>query len=516
MKASPWNEQDLRRMESLGISPSEADRQLDLFKNPPPPISLVRPAVVGDGILRLSQAEVEAAERNYEEARRLGRLLKFVPASGAATRMFLALRQLLDKGMVHSRQLEAPSAGPEGAWALKLMEALPAMAFAEDLDSALRKRGLDLGEMLQRGEYGAIWETLITESGLDYSKKPKGLIKFHSHPGESRTSLEEHLAEAIQYVQDHQGLCKVHFTVAAGQVPAFEEIVGKARKNLEEKKQVRLEVGYSHQNPALDTLAVDLENQPFRNSRGELVFRPAGHGALLENLNELKGDIVYIKNIDNVAVGKYLEITVDWKKRLAGFLAGFQSELFGHMRVLKSPDATEGDLGAARLFAEQRLGFIPGREEGKPDRESLIEFLNRPIRVCGMVPNQGEPGGGPFWVRGADGRVALQIVESAQVDPLQPQQQALFKSGSHFNPVDLVCGLRDWEGKPFDLKRFADPSAVFISRKSMEGRELKALELPGLWNGSMAGWITLFVEVPLETFNPVKTVFDLLKPAHQT
>ncbi len=518
MPLTKWTDQDLKQMSALGVDPSEADRQLELFKNPPRYISINRPATLGDGMIQLTSQDSQAADLSYQEARRLGRLCKFVPSSGAASRMFFALRLLLDQGKVHSRQLLEPTAGPEAAEALKLMESLSHLAFYDDLGSALKDQGKEITRLLQEGEYGVIWETLLTGAGLGYSQKPKGLIKFHAHGGGGKTPLEEHLIEAVHTVKDDEGICRIHFTVAKNQTAEFEGKLAQVRKSYEDTNRARLEIEFSTQNPALDTLAVDLDNEPFRDSQGKLVFRPAGHGALLENLNQLQGDIVFVKNIDNVAVGRFLEVTVDWKKRLAGFLALIQGELFHHLRALLPAGAPEAVLEAAEKFARNRLGLslVPGLKEkgASARRESLIAALDRPIRVCGMVPNQGEPGGGPFWVNGTGGQVSLQIVESAQVDIKSPEQQRLFKSSSHFNPVDLVCGVRNWEGKPFDLKKYSDPEAVFISRKSMEGRELKALELPGLWNGAMADWITLFVEVPLETFNPVKTVFDLMKPAH--
>ncbi len=522
MPSHSWTAEDLKQMKSLGVSPGEAARQLGFFRDPPPPAALNRPARVGDGILRLSPSSQKAALPFYEKARRRGRFTKFVPASGAASRMFHLLMKFCLREPFSAEDLkrEALAGQKESRQFLEFMQALSRTAFFDELGRALSRRKLDLNQLRREGRFQEILQVLLLPEGLNYSQKPKGLIRFHAYPLEKRTPLEEHLVEAVLYVKDRNRRCRVHFTVSEEHK---EECLGhflSVRKKYEGKYGVKLDIGFSTQQSGTHTLAVDHRNRPFRDESGRLVFRPSGHGALLENLNRLKGDLVFIKNIDNVTLEHRLRTTVLWKKILAGYLAGLQEKTFKTLKRLHARKVSPKDLREAARFARHELGLDLGAEfEGlAPARQAfqLKKVLNRPLRVCGVVPARGEPGGGPFWTRDRRGRETLQIVESAQVDLSDARQKKIFEQSTHFNPVDLVCGVRDWKGRPFDLRKYRDPHAVFISRKSMGGRELKALELPGLWNGAMADWITLFVEVPLETFNPVKTVFDLLKPAHQS
>ncbi|HVZ80555.1 MAG TPA: DUF4301 family protein [bacterium] len=466
-----WSDQDIRQIHSRGMDLSEVERQLGLFRDPPAGIRLSRPARLGDGILSLSEAERREAIDRFEPARSGGRFQKFVPASGAASRMFQTLNKELNSAPVLRSVLERRAAQGEGdcAKVLEFLKSLPDLAFAGDLRRTLA--GHDLDQALGAEDVTPILRALLGHEGLDYARKPKGLIPFHPDRDRVRDPFFEQLIEAEGTLADGRGGFKVHYTVSPEYLDEF-----RARADASSRsflgKGLHPGIGFSAQKPSTDTLAVDKENRPFRDEKGELLFRPGGHGALIENLNDLKGDLVFIKNIDNVSTGDWFKATLEWKKILGGVL----------------------------LQAEEKI-----RREGGPER---------PLRVCGVVRNTGEPGGGPFWVEGPQGP-SLQIVESAQVDMEDPGQRAIFQAATHFNPVDLVCSVRKPDGTPFDLRRFVDPGAVFFSKKSYQGRDLKAFELPGLWNGAMAHWTTIFVEVPLETFNPVKTVFDLLKPAHR-
>ncbi len=521
MTSIRWKSQDLKRMKTLGIEPSEANRQLELFKNPPPFASLDRPALTGDGIIRLNSSQEKSALRKFETARRKGRFIKFVPASGAASRMFHLLMKFLQRKPFSPEDLkrEIINGEKDSRQFLEFMESISKFAFFDELGKVMAQRGLDLETLRREGRFGEILEALLLPNGLNYSQKPKGLIRFHTYSGGARTPLEEHLVEAVETVRDGGARCRIHFTVSEEHQKQCRGHFLEVREKHQKKFGVRFNARFSIQRSSTNTLAVDGDNRPFRDREGRLVFRPSGHGSLLENLNDLKGDLVFIKNIDNVTMEHSADSIVNWKKILGGYLVTLQEETFKFLRLLSIKKIKPGDLLKITTFTRKNLMIDLGDDFSSlsPAQKGrrLKEALDRPIRVCGVVVNTGEPGGGPFWVRGLDGRNTLQIVESAQIDLKQKKQKKIFEKSTHFNPVDLVCGVRHWNGKPFDLNRFRDSRAVFISRKSMEGKELKALELPGLWNGAMADWITLFVEVPLDTFNPVKTFFDLLKPAHQ-
>jgi hypothetical protein len=521
MKSSHWTSEDIKQIKSLGVNLKEISRQLELFRNPPSFIELERPAQVGDGIQRLSPAQKKEALITYQKAVRRGKFTKFVPASGAASRMFHLFMKFLQREPFSAASLKAEvlRGEKESQQFLEFMESLSKIAFFDELGHTLSKQRLDL-EILRREErFQDILKALLMPEGLNYSQKPKGLIQFHAYSSEKRTPLEEHLVEGIQYVKDRAKRCRIHFTVSEEHKDQCRDHFMLVREKYEKKYGVKFDIGFSIQDSSTNTLAVDPDNQPFHDGKGKLVFRPSGHGALLENLNRLRGDLIYIKNIDNVTLEQHLGTTVQWKKMLGGHLAGIQTHLFRILARLHKGKIEKSALKEAEEFARRTLGLDPGVDfkliaKGQQAKR-LKELLNRPIRVCGVVPARGEPGGGPFWVRDGEGKISLQIIESAQVDWANLGQKNKFESSTHFNPVDLVCGVRDWKGRPFDLRKYRDPNAVFISHKSFEGRELKALELPGLWNGAMADWVTLFVEVPSETFTPVKTVFDLLKPAHQ-
>lgn len=448
-----FSPQDLAQIAGHGLSVELVHRQLERFARGPVYVELLRPCRIDDGIRRHSEAENQAFRTSFAEAAASGRAMKFVPASGAGTRMFQKFLQ-----------------GWHGTPSPELfgeLDRLPEYPFFPALRAKMAQAGLSLEAALEQKDLAPVLGFLLGANGLDYAESPKGLVQFHLYPEGSRSALEEQVAEAAELTRDQGGRARIHFTVPAKQRQKIREHLAKIVSDLA-SLGTQVEIDDSIQEASTDTIAVDQNDQPFRDRQGRLVFRPAGHGSLLANLRSLGGDIVFIKNIDNVAPARIRQRRLDWERVLAGV-----------------------------LVERQRRPY------------------DRPLRVVGVVPNQGEPGGAPFWVRDAMGQVSAQIVESAQVDPNSESQQAIFRSSTHFNPVILVCGLKDSAGRPFDLNSFSDPEAGFLSNKSFEGKPLKALELPGLWNGSMAYWDTTFVEIPIETFSPVKTVEDLLRPEHR-
>jgi hypothetical protein len=498
---------DIDLIRARGITREKVLQQIDLCRLGGTAVALHRPATVGDGIVRITHGEQDNLIALHNEAARTGRCLKFVPASGAATRMFKEWYGVFLRGGFKNREAFESFA-----------KELPRYAFYGELRAVLSSAGRDLEGLVARGRGEEILDFILTEKGLNYGGKPKALLKFHKYGNTVRTALEEHLVEAALYVRSGSGLCRIHFTVSEEHLEPVSDLLERVTGLYEKHFGVHFDIGLSIQSESTDTITVDLENRPYRDREGRLLFRPGGHGALLYNLDRIDGDIVFVKNIDNVVPDRLRDTTVLYKKMIGGYLVVLHSELFGHLQVLSDPDAGKPAIGAAKRFAATRLQrALPPGLEGRPleeQRQVLIEQLNRPIRVCGMVKNEGEPGGGPFWVVGKDGECSLQIVEEVQVDKGKGSQAAIWASSTHFNPVDLVCGIRDFRGRKFDLERFVDPEQVFVSTKSHEGCDIKALELPGLWNGSMAFWHTIFVEVPIETFTPVKTVEDLLRPTH--
>lgn len=512
---------DLERLQAHGVNAAEVERQLALFRSPPPPLRLARPCTVGDGIRRLDASECQEFLQAYETARGAGRIVKFVPASGAASRMFSSLFEVLDAAGPGPWDASAlrPDAGPATADVQRFLDSLDRFAFRDALRSAFERRNLNLDTAAQRHDLRPIIETLLDEGGLNYGNQPKGLLAFHRYTDEVRTAFEEHLVEAAAYAASADGNCRLHFTVSPEHRAAFETLAAAVCPRYESRHGVRYHIGWSHQKPSTDTVAVAPEGELFRDAAGDVLLRPGGHGALLENLNDLQADIVLIKNIDNVVCDEHIADTVRWKKLLTGYLCALQASVFEHVRNLRAPEPAAEHVEAARRFLhDEFLLEVPEsvRAGGPPAvAAALRALLERPIRVCGMVPNTGEPGGGPAWVLEPDGNVSPQIVERAQIDPNDAEQQRIFDSFTHFSPVDFACGVRDADGHPYDLRKFVDHNAVIFADKTSEGRALRALEHPGLWNGGMAHWLTVFVEVPLDTFNPVKTFLDWLRPAHQ-
>ena len=510
-----FNPIDLEQLKSHGVSTQDAQNQLDNFKAGFPYLNIVKPAKVGDGIIRLECSEVDDLVelfKGYEGSR-----YKFVPASGAATRMFKHLFEFLE---------DYPSRGEDcfndksfnSIW--YFLEYIKNFAFFNTLQKELEKNRYNLDEILKNRDYSTLLKALLQPYALNYGNLPKGLIEFHQYPDGARTAFEEHLVEGAQYARMPNNETYIHLTVSPEHKTGFEELANRIIKSYGETYGVKFFIEYSEQKPSTDTIAVDENNEIFRDSSGKLVFRPGGHGALLENLNDINADLVFIKNIDNVVPDHLKPQTVLYKKALAGLLISYQSLIFDYLNQLQEEDDISIELLHEILdFTINELCIFPSKSLNLNDTNVLYEYLigklNRPIRVCGMVKNEGEPGGGPFWATNPDGSVSLQIVESSQIDLNDPARKEIFSLSTHFNPVDLVCGLTDVDGNKFDLLKFRDPNTGFISLKSKDGRQLKAQELPGLWNGAMSDWNTIFVEVPLITFNPVKTVNDLLREQHQ-
>ncbi|HVS02284.1 MAG TPA: DUF4301 family protein [Thermoanaerobaculia bacterium] len=516
-----FGEADRRQLSERGIGEAEAERQLALLRQPPQPFRLLRPCTPGDGIRVLGEEAAEGLVTDQGDAAAAGRFGKLVPASGAATRMFRTLLELLQEDPPPSAEQLARRAGagdgPAGD-ALRLLAELPRVPFRDALAAACAARGSDLDTLRERGDAVPVLAALLGPEGLGLADLPKGLVPFHRHPGgEVRTPLEEHLVEGAGYLADGRGACRLHFTVPPEHRERFRAEAQAASARIAARREVRCEVGLSVQEPSTDTLALDPDTgEPFRDDDGTLLLRPGGHGALLHNLQALGGDLLYLKNIDNVLPeGPAQAAVAHWQRVLGGLLVRLEARARELRRRLAGEDSRQL-LIAAESFVEELGRPLPGHDPSPAARRRrVLDLLDRPLRVCGVVPNAGEPGGGPFWVRRPDGEISVQIVERAEVPGDDEEQAAVFASSTHFNPVQLACALRDADGLPYELDRFVDPRAVFIARKSHQGRPLLALERPGLWNGAMAGWHTVFVEVPGDTFAPVKTVFDLLRPAHQ-
>lgn len=485
-----FTQQDIVQIIAHGQTVEGVEQQLARFVEGFPFLAIRRAAVVGDGIIRLDSDAVQHYGQLYRQLRTVRKMVKFVPASGAATRMFKALFEFLHEGKQDDSVTE-------------LLSKLDHFAFAEALFSYLK----------EDREPRRVVANIITE-GLAYGVSPKALILFHRYADRSRTAFEEHLVEGAMYAAGINQEVHIHFTVSAEHLDAFKRLAAEVVPENEVRYGVTYHVSYSGQKASTDTLAVHPDNSPFRDAEGGLLFRPAGHGALIENLNDVDADLVFIKTVDNVAPDGLKRDTVAYKEALAGMLLSMQQQCFEYLKRFGQGD--RACVAEAAAFVSEKLGRKLSEDffDQPEDRQMklLEELLNRPIRVCGMVRNEGEPGGGPFWVAEADGGESLQIAESSQI---APEQNVLMTQATHFNPVDVVCGVRDYRGVKFDLTRYVDPRTGFISSKSQQGRSLRAMELPGLWNGAMAQWNTVFVEVPITTFSPVKTVNDLLRAQHQ-
>lgn len=509
--------EDHAQLAAAGISPAEAKRQLMLLAAPPAPPRLLRPCTLGDGITRLDEAAQAAAVEAFEAHRREHGAQRFVPASGAASRMFQSLAgwtHFAGNPVAAAKEMSRRAiAGDATAGdAIRFLSELPAFAFADDLRAALLARGGgELEDLRAKGDAGTILHVLLDPAELGYGVRPKAEIPFHGYADGARTALAEHLVEAAGLLAAADGRVRLHFTVPAASRETLTTSAEATAREIGARLGVSFELSFSIQYPATDTLAATPAGEPFRTDDGRLLLRPGGHGALIENLAEVAAagaDLVFVKNIDNIQPERAHAETRHWSAVLAGHLLTLRARAHQLARELA---ATADD--ATQRSAHDFLSTAFALELGA-NPAALLERLARPVRVAGMVLQRGEPGGGPFWVEQADGSSGGQIVERAEAGT-DPAAQALFTRSTHFNPVDLVLGLADAAGRPVDPRRFVDPRSVFIAEKSHQGRPLRALEHPGLWNGAMAGWNTAFVEVPESTFAPVKTVFDLLRPAHQ-
>lgn len=475
--------QDIDKILANGLGLADVEAQLDQFKRGFSPLPVVRAAVVGDGILSLNQNQVDDLVKMYDKQICNGlEVVKFVPASGAATRMFKEIFEFVDSDV-------------DSEAAKEVFSKIRQFAFVEELV----KLGIDIDDKK------SVLSAIIKEP-LNYGRLPKALIKFHRYSDGSRTALEEHLVEGALYGVSAQNPVSIHFTVSPEHMELFKTKVEEKMEKYMKKYGVSYKISYSIQKPSTDTVAATLDNELFRNKAGELVFRPSGHGALIENLNDLKGELVFIKTVDNLQIDQQKSDTVRFKKALGALAVELSEQVYGYIKAI---DNGKADPQEVITFIEENLGYRFGEAT---NFEDLRAVLNRPLRVCGMVKNEGEPGGGPFWVDGEGGVKTLQIAESSQI---ADDKKELMKKATHFNPVDLVCVVKDYKRDKFDLREFVDPMTGFISEKSFEGQKLRAMERPGLWNGAMSNWNTVFVEVPISTFSPVKTVVDLLRVSHQ-
>lgn len=504
-----YRQQDLDLLREKGISPDQIDKQLNQFSSGFPYLPIVAAAAVEKGIMRVNDEDKENYLKAWQEYLKSDKTVtKFVPASGAASRMFKDLFSFLDAGY------DVPTTAFEKTFFSHIQQFAFFVLLDKTCNDLFRKGAVALCE---EGRYKDVVMSLLHPAGLDYGSLPKGLLLFHSYPEGNRTPVGEHLTEGTLYAKNADSRVNVHFTVSEEHKELFELLVAARKLSYQIKLGATFAVTYTIQKPATDTIAVDMNNEPFREEDGTLLFRPGGHGALIENLNDIDSDIIFIKNIDNVVPDRLKDEEARYKKLLAGVLINVQQRAFGYLRRLEAGELHRDELAEMLAFTEQELTISHPQPFDTDDslKEYLKRKLDRPFRVCGMVKNVGEPGGGPFIAVNPDGTASLQILESSQIDKNDPKATDAFKNSSHFNPVDLVCGVKCYKGNKFDLTKFVDPNTGFISYKSKNGKELKALELPGLWNGAMSDWNTIFVEVPVSTFNPVKTVNDLLRPEHQ-
>lgn len=503
----------MQQIASMGLTPELVEKQIENFRNGFPKTRLLEAATIDNGgIVKMDDKQIAHYDEVYKRMSKGKKILKFVPASGAATRMFKDLYAFSSTyfGVDYNIEKEFPSVK-------EFLQHIRTFAFFEDLKACMERSSLEFGDYMDRGDFTTVINYLLKEQYLGYGVLPKALLKFHRYGELSRTPLEEHIVEGATYARNSDGSVRLHFTVSPEHRPLFRKKIAEVKKYYESALGIKLNITFSEQKHYTDTIAVDELNEPVRDDAGRLTFRPGGHGALIENLNECRADLIFIKNIDNVVPDWMKHTTIIYKKVLAGLLLELQEKVFDNLHKLDN-NPSPATLRDIARFAEGELRLtLPADYAKQSDTmktDSLRKLLNRPMRVCGMVKNQGEPGGGPFFTENTHGIRSLQIVETAQINRKDPEQEAILTGATHFNPVDLVCATKDYKGRYFDLRKYVDPATGFISKKTKGPLTVKSQELPGLWNGAMAEWITLFVEVPLATFNPVKTVNDLLRKEH--
>lgn len=505
-------EEDKSQLIQKGITEENILKQIERFKKGFPTLNVLRPATINDGIKTLNSNELNQYTTHFKEQIKAGVVAgKFVPASGAATRMFKDLYQYLESPQpIDTLADDSPIR--------KFIEELPKFAFFPYLQAKMKRYDLS-GLQMRKSRAEEIVKLVLSSEGLNYGNLPKGLIHFHKKGDQILTAVEDQIIEASHYALNADGKVKIHFTVSPEHNELFLAKIDEKRAEIESAYNIAIDVQFSFQKPHTDTIAVTPNNEPFRDKEGELIFRPGGHGALIENLSDQVYDLIFIKNIDNISSESLWTDNIQYKKALGGLLLELKDKVFTFLKKIDSHPTPELFSEIETFITQQLHVKLPGTLVQKSAEEKSAFFkhyLNRPIRVCGMVKNEGEPGGGPFWVADEENIESLQILESSQLDMNNPTHKEFMKTSTHFNPVDLVCFTTNYQGKKFDLTQYSDPQTGFISSKSFNGKPIKALELPGLWNGAMANWLTLFVEVPITTFDPVKTVVDLLKNRHQS
>ncbi len=503
------SEKDLQQLAAKGITPEKLEQQLGEFKTGFPFLKLEGSAVIGKGIVAPSAEEVKTYVKAWDDYKAEGKkIVKFVPASGAASRMFKDMFAFVDA------EYDVPTTDFEK----KYFDNIEHFAFYDALDALLKEqKGKGVKELIAEGDYKSVAKGMLAKDGLNYGQLPKGMLLFHKYEEGARTPMEEHLVEGALYAASN-GEANVHFTVSSEHLAFFKQKVADKADYYANKYGIKYDISFSEQKPSTDTVAANPDGTPFRNEDGTLLFRPGGHGALIENLNDISADIIFVKNIDNVVPDRLKPETTEWKQVIAGVLVTLQKQAFQYLELLDSGKYDHDKLIEIVKFVQNELCCRKTDIKELEDADLVIYLrkkLNRPMRVAGMVKNVGEPGGGPFLAYNQDGTYSLQILESSQIDKKNEQYMKYFSEGTHFNPVDLVCAVKDYKGNDFNLPDYVDRTTGFISSKSKNGKELQALELPGLWNGAMSDWNTIFVEVPLGTFNPVKTVNDLLRAQHQ-
>ncbi len=508
---------DIEHIESLGLSLADVDKQLEHYKSPPGFVNLKASTTIGKGIIKLSDLEINEFIEYYEEQKTCLAVVKFTPASGAASRMFKLLYEFLADYDPQKESINSYINKNKITELFLFFVTIEKLPFHDDAVAKMRAMIPDYDLLTLDQRRLLFVKTILEETYLNYSNIPKGLLPFHKYKNHISTAFEEHLFEAAKYASVN-GKALLHFTITKAHLKQFETKLASIQKQVESKTNTKFEIKFSNQEPNTDVLAVDLKNTPFR-LKNKLLFRPSGHGALIKNLNQIDADIIFVKNIDNVVVNKYLDEIAGYKKALAGILLKTQSQVFAYAKALESKDISKDEIEKIARFLTQNLNIVISSQFEKYANNHKIEYLqskiNRPMRVCGMVKNESEPGGGPFWVKHENGEISLQIVEASQVDINLKNQKTILTNATHFNPVDIICGVKNHKGEAYDLEQFIDSNTYFVTTKTKHGQKLKTLERPGLWNGSMADWNTIFVEVPIITFNPVKTVNDLLKFTHQ-
>ncbi len=513
-----FSQEDIDYIESKGLSLEQIEAQLQTFQKGLPFVNLKSAATLNDGIIQLDKKEEQELIALFNLEKDNKSILKFVPASGAATRMFKFLFNFLKNYNAKKSSINAYINRFNATELSVFMVGLEKLPFYKTVINATKIYFTNFDSLSRNDQLVAFIKTMLNEDKLNYSNLPKGLLPFHNYQNHIANAFEEHLHEAALYATSNK-IAKIHFTISEKHLEQFKSAFNEIKSTIELKTGIAFDITFSFQSEKTDTIAVNSKLQAFRDEENKLQFRPSGHGALLQNLNALNADIIFVKNIDNVVVSKYKNDIANYKKTLAGLVLKLQKQSFHYINKIETTELAEEEIIEIAEFLRRQLNVIISLEFEKYSTKYQIDYLkeklNKPIRVCGMVKNEGEPGGGPFWIWHNTGAVSLQIIESAQIDLSNQTQKQILENATHFNPVDIVCGIKDYKGNAFNLEDFVDKNTGFITNKTRLGKKIKALELPGLWNGSMANWNSIFVEVPILTFNPVKTVNDLLKPAHQ-